>query len=156
MSGQPGTALRRRAMDLLARRERSRCELERGLRERFPDAAPEIVQDVLAGLAAENLQSDRRFAAEYLRARMERGCGWLQIRASLLARGIDEELIEELARSDEEWLERARKLAGSRLKRKPRLAPRSREHRRLFLFLTRRGFSSEIAHRALHEFFEPD
>ena len=47
-------------MDLLARREHARGELQTKLQRRFADA--ELVAGVLDDLAAENLQSDARYA----------------------------------------------------------------------------------------------
>ncbi len=145
-------ALRRRAMDLLARREHSRCELARKLRDRFPEAEPESVKDVLARLAEENLQSDGRFAEEYVRMRMRRGFGWLHIRADLQARGVDEDIISDFSRPDDEWLALAENLAASRLRGQTDLAPGSRDHQRLFRFLQSRGFPAEITHKSLQSY----
>lgn len=151
MSGSGATALRRRAMDLLARREHSRCELARKLQDRFPDADPESVEDVLARLAEENLQSDRRFAEEFVRMRMRRGFGWLHIRADLQARGVADSIASDFVRPDEEWLELAESLVDSRLSGQEDLRPGGREHQRLFRFLQGRGFSAEIAHKSLQK-----
>lgn len=153
MSGSGATALRRRAMDLLARREHSRGELARKLQDRFPEAAPESVEDVLTRLAEENLQSDRRFTEEYVRMRMRRGFGWLRIRADLQARGVADAIVSDFARPDEEWLELAESLMDSRLSGQEDLRPGSREHQRLFRFLQGRGFSAEIAHKSLRKVF---
>jgi len=151
MSGSGATALRRRAMDLLARREHSRFELARKLRDRFPDADPEFVEDVLARLAEENLQSDRRFAEEYVRMRMRRGFGWLRIRVDLKARGVADSIVSDFARPDEEWLELAESLVDLRLSGRKCLMSGGREHQRLFRFLQSRGFSAEIARESLRK-----
>ncbi len=142
-------ALRRRAMDFLARREHSRHELAVKLRDRFAETAPELIDSELDKLAVENLQSDRRFAEEYLRMRMRRGFGWLHIRAELLARGVADSIVSGLSRSDEEWLESAENLVASRLAGQKGFTQGSREHQRLFRFLQGRGFSAEIAHKSL-------
>ncbi len=152
MSGSDAAALRRRAMDLLARREHSRLELARKLRDRFPAADQESIDAALARLAGENLQSDRRFATEFLRLRMRRGFGWLHIRADLQARGVDDGMIAALERSDEEWLALAEELVSSRLGDKQEIARESRNRRRLFRFLQGRGFPAEIARRALRKY----
>lgn len=144
-------ALRRRAMDLLARREHSRAELAAKLRDRFAEADPDAIESVLDKLAAENLQSDRRFAGEYLRMRMRRGFGWLHIRAELQSRGVADSIVSELVRPDEEWLELAGNLVDSRLAGQKDLTPGGREHQRLFRFLQGRGFSAETAHRSLRK-----
>lgn len=144
-------ALRRRAMDLLARREHSRAELVAKLRNRFAEADLDAIDSVLDKLAAENLQSDRRFAEEYLRMRMRRGFGWLHIRAELQTRGVADPIISDLARPDEEWLELAENLVDSRLAGQMDLEPGSREHQRLFRFLQGRGFSAGTAHKSLQK-----
>ena len=151
MSGSVATALRRRAMDLLARREHSRCELARKLQDRFPEADPESVEEVLTRLAEENLQSDRRFAEEFVHMRMRRGFGWLHIRADLQARGVNEDTIASFSRPDEEWLALAEILAASRLRSQTGIALGNRDHQRLFRFLQSRGFPVEIANRALQK-----
>ncbi len=155
MSESIALALRRRAMDLLARREHSQLELARKLQRRFPEAVPEQVREAVHGLADENLQSDRRFAENYLRRRHHDGFGWLHIRANLQARGVSEAIISEIALSDEDWV----MAAEAALKRKlgrgmaERLAPGSKIHRRLFRFLQNRGFATETIHRVLAKHF---
>ena len=142
-------ALRRRAMDFLARREHSRHELAGKLQDRFPEANRETIDAVLDQLAGENLQSDQRFAEEYLRMRMRRGFGWLHIKADLQARGVGQEIIASLSQPEEEWLAMAGRLIDSRLGGGGGLAPGSRDHQRLYRFLQSRGFSAEIAHKSL-------
>lgn len=154
MSKSDVVALRRRAMDLLARREHSRQELSLKLRDRFPEAEPELVDEVLTKLAQENLQSDQRFAEAYLRMRMQRGFGWLHIRADLQSRGVGEDIITTLARPDEEWLALAEAAVVSRLGRQEGLLFGDRNHQRLFRFLQSRGFSAEIAHEILRKFID--
>jgi len=151
MSKSVAVALRRRAMDLLARREHSRHELAGKLRSRFPEVEPQAIDAELESLAAENLQSDQRFAEEYLRLRMRRGFGWLHIRASLQARGVGEDIIAALACPDEEWLALAANLVTSRLGGKENFPPGGRDHQRLFRFLHGRGFTAEIAHKSLQK-----
>lgn len=148
-SGSGSAALRRGAMDLLARREHSRFELAGKLRSRFAAADMDAINVVLDQLAAENLQSDQRFAEEYLRLRMRRGFGWLRIRADLLRRGVGDGIISDMARPDEEWRALAEKLIAFRLGESGTMARASKEHQRLFRFLQSRGFSAETAHGAL-------
>ena len=89
------------AVRLLAAREHSRLELERKLARRH---APRTVAGVLDRLVEEGLQSDARFAEEYVRSRVERGFGPLRIRAELRERGVSDDLIEAaLASFDDSW-----------------------------------------------------
>ncbi|MCY4183558.1 MAG: regulatory protein RecX [Gammaproteobacteria bacterium] len=156
MSKPGNTALRRRAMDWLARREHSRLELARKLAQRFPEAAPELIDGVIAALAEENLQSDQRFAENYLSRRKNQGFGWLHIRANLQARGVGEALIAAIAPPEDEWLEVAQSALGKKLGKKLRgleaeagIAPGGPVHQRLSRFLASRGFPPEIARQAL-------
>ncbi len=155
MSESIALALRRRAMDLLARREHSHVELFRKLEQRFPEAAAEQVRETIHRLAEENLQSDQRFAENYLRRRHQEGFGWLHIRANLQARGVSEEIISGIALPEEDWTVAAGKALSRRLDRglTERLIPGSKAHQRLFRFLQNRGFATETIHRALAKYF---
>ncbi len=94
------------AMDLLARREHARSELQSKLERRFDDAA--LVTRVLDDLAAENLQSDARYAESLLRQRMGRGYGPVRIRQEMRERGVDQERISAaLEAVDPDWCEAA-------------------------------------------------
>ncbi len=156
MSKPSDAALRRRAMDWLARREHSRLELARKLAQRFPEAGPEQIGGVIAALAKENLQSDERFAENYLSRRKDQGFGWLHIRANLQARGVGEALIAKIAPPEAEWLEVAQGALDKKLGKKLRgpeagtgIAPGSATHQRLSRFLATRGFPPHIARQAL-------
>jgi regulatory protein len=80
------------AMNLLARREHSRLELERKLSKRFGDH--DVVNEQLDRLAAERLQSDRRYAESFLRQRIDRGHGLLRIRQEMRQKGLPVALID--------------------------------------------------------------
>ena len=98
------TALRRRAMDYLARREHSRYELQCKLREKFEIPDDAMISAVLDKLETDNLLSDTRFAESYVRSRISRGYGPLYIRHQLRQRHVDTALIDQVAEFDEqEW-----------------------------------------------------
>jgi regulatory protein len=99
-------ALRRRAMDYLARREHSRFELFNKLSDKFPEASVEQLEVVLDQLVSDRLLSDERFVESYVRGRVGRGYGPLYIRFQLRQRRVAEELIESaLAQEDAFWVE---------------------------------------------------
>src|SRR6056297_671905 len=99
-------AARRSAMDLLARREHSRFELQRKLLRRY---AREVVLPTVDRLAEEGLQSDARFAESYVRQRGERGYGPLRIQRELQERGVEDGAAETaLQASGFDWSELAR------------------------------------------------
>ncbi|MBK1648413.1 hypothetical protein CKO36_07360 [Rhabdochromatium marinum] len=77
---------------MLSRREHSRYELERKLRERgLP--APEIAA-VLDDLEHSGQLQDARMVETYVAERLAKGFGPLRVRAELQARGIEDALID--------------------------------------------------------------
>lgn len=84
--------VRRAAMDYLARREHSRYELHHKLQTRFTDSA--FISQVLDKLEDDGLQSDARFAENYMRWRANKGFGPLHIAQDLKQKGVDEAIIQ--------------------------------------------------------------
>lgn len=100
-------------MDLLARREHLQRELQTKLLKRFAGrpAAREVIDNVVAVLFAENLQSDERFCEAYVHQRSERGYGATKIRAELGQKGADSSLVDKtLEASEINWRELARQV----------------------------------------------
>ncbi len=96
------------AMNLLARREHSRCELKQKLRKRFHD--DDLIEEQLDQLSAENLQSDSRYAESFLRQRIGRGHGPLRIRQEMRQKGIrDTEIELAMAEEQPDWFALAEK-----------------------------------------------
>ena len=119
-------------MDLLARREHSQRELRDKLLQR--GFAADLVEQVVAELAGEGLQSDSRFAEAYLRQRRERGYGPLRIRQDLQQRGIADALITaSMAGHERDWPELAWQARRKRFGDEPPadLRERARLRRRL-------------------------
>jgi regulatory protein len=141
-------AIRHTALDLLARREHSRCELSRKLEARGFER--EAVEGVLAALEAEDLLSDTRFAEQFVRSRFQRGSGPHRIHAELRERGVDEALIEYgLAILADDWQARLREV---REKKFGRAIPSDfRERSRQMRFLQQRGFTPEQIGRVFRD-----
>ena len=131
-------------MDLLARREHSRLELERKLAAR--DYEPELIGETLDQLGRENLQSDERFAESFVQARAARGQGPVRIRMELAERGVtgaDAYLRE----AGLDWAALARE---TRIKRFGKAVPGDfKEKARQMRFLQYRGFSHDQITAAL-------
>ena len=146
---QPPIAVRRAAMDMLARREHSFHELLDKLTTKFPDFDREaIIRPALERLRAENLQSDSRFASAWVNYRAGRGFGPLKIAAELQPRRLDRELLQAaLYLEGPDWEEKCHEA----LCRKFRVRNRaSREERaRWQRFLMQRGFDHEQIRAAL-------
>ncbi|HUF71973.1 MAG TPA: regulatory protein RecX [Gammaproteobacteria bacterium] len=137
-------ACRRRAMDLLARREHSRLELEQKLAARSFDET--VVAHVLDELEREGLLSADRFVQSFVEARYARGQGPSRIRRELAARGI-ESAAANLGDERFDWDAKARE---TRVKRFGEALPSSlAEKARQIRFLEYRGFSHDQIRRAL-------
>jgi len=131
-------------MDLLARREHSRLELEQKLTARSFEASQ--VADVLDELEGDGLLSSERFAESFVAARYAKGQGPYRIRRELAERGIEEA---------GDWLDRARFDwdALARETRIRRFGPEKpgdlKEKARQTRFLEYRGFSHDQIRQAL-------
>lgn len=138
-------------MDLLARREHSRAELSRKLAGK--DYDPAEIDGALAGLAEEGLQSDARFAEQFVAARAGRGHGPIRIRNDLEAAGVEAAVIE-AAMEDcaVDWRARARDVMDKRFGTMPPAdyADKARRMR----FLSQRGFGLDEIRFAVGELDE--
>jgi len=143
----------RTALDLLARREHSRRELERKLGARgFPDDAIAATLDALEESGA---LAAARFTESFIRARVAKGQGPARIRAELAARGIDREQAAELLRAAGiDWAALAASVRDERFgaERPSDFKERARQAR----FLEYRGFDRGQIGRALGSVDELD
>ena len=133
-------AVRKQALNMLARREHSGAELRAKLAAKgFPS---DIIDDALSDLNRSGWQSDERFVEAYIRVRGERGYGPVRIRAELRERGIDDELIAiHLDARDASWLRRLQAVCVKRYgaKQPADFAEKAKRMR----FLQARGFTAE-------------
>jgi regulatory protein len=139
-------ACKRAAVELLARREHSRLELERKLAGRgFPEV---VVAPALDALEGSGVLAATRFTESFIRSRLARGQGPVRIRAELAERGVADEQVAELLRAtDVDWLAKARAVRSKRFGASP---PRDyRERARQARFLQYRGFTADQARAAL-------
>ena len=129
-------AVRRAAMDLLARREHGRMELSRKLRSR--GAPPDLIEPALEKLADEGLLSEARYLESFVRMRANAGYGPLRIREELTQRGLLREEIEQALRdSGFDWNEQLREVW---LRKYGELPGDQRERARQGRFLSYRGY----------------
>jgi len=137
-------ACRRRAMDLLARREHSRLELERKLVAKSFDES--LVSDVLDELEEDGLLSAERFAQSFVASRYARGQGPYRIRRDLGERGIE----SAEAYLDDERFDWGALARATRVKRFGNEVPADfKEKARQMRFLEYRGFDRGQIKRAL-------
>jgi regulatory protein len=139
-------AVRRAAMDLLARREHGRVELTRKLRNR--GAADDLIDAALDRLAEEGLLSEARYLEAFVSNRARAGYGPLRIREELTQRGLARGDVEQALRdSGVDWREQLedtwrRKFAGE-------LPRDARERAQQGRFLSYRGYPLDLIGRLL-------
>lgn len=137
-------AVRRTAMDLLARREHGRVELTRKLRQR--GAPPEMIETALDRLTEEGLLSESRYLESFVSYRARSGYGPSRIRDELGQRGLQRADIElALRESGINWQAQLedvwrRKFSGQ-------LPVDARERAKQGRFLAYRGYSMEMIGR---------
>jgi regulatory protein len=134
------------ALDALGRKERSTAELATWLRVR--GVAEHELEDAITRLTELGDLDDARFALRYAEDKRElAGWGAERIRDALLARGIAPEDIEAALGHDSEsdQVERAAEL----LIRRGRPLDSDAARSSALGFLTRKGYSYEIAHEAI-------
>jgi len=140
----PG-AVRRVAMDLLARREHGRAELSRKLRQR--GATQDLIDPALDRLAEEGLLNESRYLESYIASRARAGYGPVRIREELSQRGLPRgEIDGALSESEVDWNENLREAWRRKFARLPQDA---RERAQQGRFLNYRGYSMEAISRLL-------
>ncbi|MCC5797524.1 MAG: recombination regulator RecX [Methylophaga sp.] len=128
------------AIGLLARREHSASELRQKLGQH--DLDPTEIENCLQKLCEQGLQSDQRFAQNYLRYRSQKGMGPQRIEHELRQKGINAALIQTVMQDSEiDWFALADTV---RCKRFGEQGPRDfTERAKQQRFMQYRGFSHE-------------
>lgn len=144
------TALRKKAMDLLARREHGVAELQQKLyaHAHKKNLDVEVVSPVIDELQDEKLVSDERFTEAFVRYRMTNGYGPRRIQTELRERGVNEKIqATYLDFADPQWLEQ---VVMVRRKRFGESLPEDyKERARQARFLQYRGFTTDQVRQAL-------
>jgi len=133
-------AVRKRAMDLLARREHAPAELSAKLAKRDHDR--DIVAAVLDELIDDGLLSESRYADALVSSRASRGTGPVRIRAELAAVHVsDFEIDRALEDAEVDWHALAEQVRRKRFGAEmPQDFPAKAKQMR---FLQRRGFDGD-------------
>ena len=95
-----GRKLRERALDLLSRRDHSKLELSRKLRQKGGEAGE--ISELIESLAERGYLDDRRFAENFVRYRADKAWGRRRYRQELAKRGVDSEIISEVLETSPE------------------------------------------------------
>jgi regulatory protein len=136
--------IRKKAMDLLARREHSEQELRRKLKSREYDV--DAIDEVLQALQSDRLLSDERFTETYVNHRFNAGVGPLKIRYELRQKGVPDLLADEfLDLLSERW---DQLMVQQRVRKYGEAIPADyAERMKQARFLQNRGFSPESVMR---------
>ncbi|MDX8401515.1 MAG: regulatory protein RecX [Mariprofundaceae bacterium] len=136
---------------MLARREHCRAEMRRKLAARGFSGA--VIEPVVARLVREGWLSDRRFAEQFLAARLRRGeSPWLAARRAR-ERGVDEAALAEALAGAEATFD-VRAACRELIARRDPQGLRHRDERvwqRLARFLRNKGFDAATILRCLNE-----
>ena len=144
------SAVRRAAIDCLARREHSFYELKQKLFTKFPHLKPGPIHKVVHSLRMENLQNDERFVESYSRYRKGLGFGYRHIRHALrLKRVENQEINKYLVSDDPEWVELAINVIRKKRGERESLVMNSVERSKIIRFMEGRGFSISQIHQAI-------
>ena len=138
--------LRQQALKYLTRREYSAQELQQRLVLKGFDS--ELVKAQIEELGQQGLQSDSRFAENYMRFRREKGFGPIRIQQELQQRGVSQDLIELHTNvNDPQWLDYLKKVRDKRFgdSQPQDLKQRSQQVR----YLLYRGFSQNQIERLI-------
>jgi len=142
---------RKKALDLLSRREHSAREVREKLRLRGYDS--NIIEPVVEYLESNDYLSDSRYAESFVRLRVEKGYGEQAIRARLREKGIHSALIATALKAfeaewDSDWYAHAEATAERKVRQSginSDLAGRQKIAR----FLQSRGFTADQTRNAL-------
>lgn len=143
-------ALREKALRLLARRDHSRAELARKLRE---DGDEDEIAALLVRFEECGLLSDSRFAGQFVTSRAAR-FGTRRLQYDLKQRGVAEaDVADALASVGDDEVVRARAVWARKFDARPADAKSWAKQAR---FLQSRGFSADSIHKVLREQPEQD
>ena len=136
----PVIRARETAFRLLTRREHSRAELHSKLTAR--GYGSDVVDNLLASLAAEDLVSDHRYAQALVSHRVNTGYGPQRIMMELKDKGVASEIIDQMLSSAEvDWDELLRVLHNRKFGISK--AGSFKEWARRAQYLDRRGFNTD-------------
>ena len=128
-----------------------------GTRTKRDELNPEeIVAQVVADLERQRMLDDREFARRFVEARLARANGSRQLAKELRRNGVGSEIIDEILEEFEDELdsnERAVELLGKQAWRYRGLEC-DKAKRRMLGFLARRGYDTDMAHKAVDQVWQ--
>lgn len=140
------------AFNYLKIRPRSTGEMQQKLRDK--GFSQEIIDDIVVFLTEYNFLNDQEFARAWIQYRLHKPYGPQRIKMELRQKRIDPEIVEQqLQQTLQEYNEEAvvRECVEGRLARLAQCEP-EKKRRRLFDFLSRKGFSLSTINKVLRSY----
>jgi regulatory protein len=148
MSNITLTDVRRRAMDLLARREHGIRELARKLLDKGFEA--DLVSEAIEQLREDNLVSDQRYCEAVVKSRCQRGQGPLKITWELRSQGVPDAVVDATLRElAPDWQQQVRQVIEK--KYAGRVSGVPAERAKQVRFLCSRGFPQGLVMQVLRD-----
>lgn len=114
-----------------------------------------LIENVLLDLEEKEFLNDRKFAEDYFKVQQKKKRGLLKIKASLFQKGVNRNIVEDVANSpnnDDKFLCSATEIAT---KKKKQLENRNFSNfelkKKLYRFLLSRGFTGDIINKTLDQ-----
>ncbi|MDH3608434.1 MAG: recombination regulator RecX [Gammaproteobacteria bacterium] len=134
---------------MLARREHTRLELTRKLKAK--DFTDSEIEEQIEVLIQDGLQSDERYAENYVHMRRKRGYGPLKIKQELQQRGVSSDLVDAFVEiNDKIWLKTA--CQAYEKKFGANTSDSANERAKRMRFLQSRGFTGDIIQKTFSSF----
>ena len=140
--------IRIKAMDYLGRRDHSKGELFKKMRNKVDSL--ELLQEELDKLEMEGYINEQRFAEEYIRSRVIRGYGPIRIESELRTKGLKDGTISiSLMKYDGEWVSAAVKAVLKKFSSEVKAYKDQKILLKKKRFLAYRGFNFDHINNAL-------
>jgi len=140
--------IRIKAMDYLGRRDHSKSELFKKMRNEVDSF--ELLQEELDKLEMEGYINEQRFAEEYIRSRVIRGYGPIRIKSELRTKGLKDGTISiSLMKYDGEWVSAAVKAVLKKFSSEAKAYKDQKILLKKKRFLAYRGFNFDHINNAL-------
>ncbi len=140
------------ALRILKYRFNSAAELRRKLRAKGFTA--EVIDEAIARLSNDRWVDDERFAAAYVRSRLQKRKGRVRIRSELIGAGVDAEIIRRVVAENVDTEEEQARAAALAAKRLPillrRYAPEVARNK-LTAYLLNQGYDAALVRRIVQE-----
>ncbi len=141
--------LKRKALDLLSRRDHSVHELSEKLRRDAPDVDADLLGQIISQLIELGYLSEQRYVEMLIRSRSAKGQGPARVRQELQLQRVESELVSlSLEACEIDWFELARQVRERRFGlHDPGDDQKLRAKQQRFLYS--RGFSGDQIHYAM-------